>query len=62
MPKISALTPLPGSGTAGPEEFVINKAGVDYKCTAAQITDTVTTNLNTEISTRTSEVATLTSG
>ena len=60
MSTIASL-PLIASIT-GAQEFVVNNAGSDNKCTATQITATVTANLAAEIVTRTSEVATLTSG
>jgi len=60
---MATINSLPAVGSiSGTEEFVINVAGTDNKCTATQITATVTTNLAAEIVTRTSEVATLTSG
>ena len=58
MPTINSLPAI--ASITGSEEFVINNAGTDNKCTATQITATVTTNLTAEIATRTSEVATLT--
>ena len=58
MPTINSLPAI--ASISGSEEFVINNAGTDNKCTATQITATVTTNLTAEIATRTSEVATLT--
>ena len=60
---MSTIASLPAIGSiTGAQEFVINNAGSDNKCTATQITATVATNLAAEIVTRTSEVATLTSG
>lgn len=60
---MATINSLPAIGSiSGTEEFVLNNAGTDNKCTATQITATVTTNLAAEIATRTSEVATLTTG